>query len=370
MKNRIVISAVNIVEGGALSVLQDCLENLAISQINKDYDIIALVNSSTRLSEYDNIKYLEYPKTKKHYLYRLYYEYFAFYWLSKRLKPRLWLSLHDMSPVVDADIQAVYMHNPTPFYKPTKLDWKYLPINAIWAYLYKFVYRINIHSNKFLVVQQDWLRCEFSKMFNFEKDRIIVARPVHNDELQQVKFIPSKDTSLFQFVYPAFPRVFKNFEVICEAARIIENSGIENVRIVLTVDGSENKYSRYLIEKYGNLKLIDFIGLVNKKRMEELYNSSDCLIFPSKLETWGLPLSEFKPYNRPIIAADLPYAHESAAGASMVRFFNPNNASELVNCIKSVVSGDLSTFCAIPNKDIDAPSANSWKELFDILLES
>ena len=70
------------------------------------------------------------------------------------------------------------MHNPTPFYKPKWRDWKYVPINAIWAYLYKYLYRINIHSNTYLIVQQNWLRNDFSKMFSFPKDRIIVARPL------------------------------------------------------------------------------------------------------------------------------------------------------------------------------------------------
>ena len=32
------------------------------------------------------------------------------------------------------------------------------------------------------------------------------------------------------FLYPSFPRVFKNFEVICEATKILENKGIKNFK--------------------------------------------------------------------------------------------------------------------------------------------
>ena len=54
--------------------------------------------------------------------------------------------------------------------------------------------------------------------------------------------------------------------------------------------------------------------------MYEKYNKIDCLIFPSKLETWGLPISEFMAFDKPMLIADLPYAHETAAGAKYVAF--------------------------------------------------
>ena len=34
----------------------------------------------------------------------------------------------------------------------------------------------------------------------------------------------------------------------------------------------------------------------------------DFLIFPSLLETWGLPISEFEQTNKKMILANLPYA--------------------------------------------------------------
>lgn len=367
----IVISAVNIVEGGALTVLRECLISLAHSNIVKNFDIIVLVNSCKIVPSLDGINYIEYPRAKKHYYLRFYYEYYYFNKLSKRINPYLWLSLHDMSPYVRADRQAVYMHNPTPFYKPQRNDWRFLPINALWAYLYKYIYKINIRANNYLVVQQEWLRNEISRMFNFDKNRIVVARPekISSQIAPPISKKAKQPDTIIQFIYPAFPRVFKNFEVVCEAARILEQEGVDNIRISLTIDGSENKYSRFIIDKYKNSKLVDFVGLVDKSIICELYDKSDCLIFPSKLETWGLPLSEFKPYGKPIIAADLPYAHESVAGAPMVRFFNPNNAEELSACMKAVANGNLSSFHSVDNLNVCQPFSNSWDELFALLLK-
>lgn len=362
----IVISAVNIVEGGALTILQNCLDYLASSYIAQKYEVIAIVNSRKLFNQSQSVRFIEFPKSKKHYFYRLYYEYIAFKKLSKKLRPKLWLSLHDMSPKVDAEIQAVYMHNSIPFYKPKIRDWRYVPINAIWAYLYKYIYRINIHSNNYLIVQQNWLRDAFSSMFFIPKDRIIVARPNVKVELNVCE--QARNRTVITFFYPAFPRVFKNLDVICKAARLLEKRGINNVRIILTIDGSENGYSKDIKSQYSKNGLLNFVGLLPHKEMKNMYDNTDCLLFPSKLETWGLPLSEFKPYGKPMIVADLPYAHETVAGASKVCFFNPDSAEELSKAMMSVINGDFAVFKSVPEMVSKEPKSGSWEELFKLLL--
>ena len=368
-RNSIVISAVNLVEGGGLSVLVDCLTCLARSSYVPKYRVVVLVNNRRKVPELSGIEYLEIPKAKKNYLYRIYYENVHYYWISRKIRPTLWLSLHDMSPKVKAEVQAVYMHNPTPFYSPNKLTWIIAPLTAVWAYLYKYVYRINIHSNNYLIVQQQWLREEFSKMFSVAKEKIIVARPViHKIEKEsKVASFGSKARS-FVFFYPSYPRVFKNFEVICEAAKLLDLEGITDFKVKLTIDGCENKYSRYIYKTYKDLKTLEFIGLQPKSDMPILYSNSDCLIFPSKLETWGLPLSEYQAYHKPILVANLPYAHESSEGADLVCFFNPDNAAELAIRMKDVLLGDMSRFKSLVQSNPAAPYSESWEGLYDILL--
>ena len=367
MKDIIVISAVNLVDGGPFSVLVDCLREISSSDIINRYRIIALVNSIKKMPELDGVEYIEFPKAKKRYFYRFYYEYWGFKKLSKEIKPHLWLSLHDMSPRVNADIQAVYMHNVIPFYNPKLIDWRFVPINAIWAYLYIYLYKFNVHSNNYLVVQQDWLRKEFSKKLSFPKEKIVVARPRNIVDIIEPK--NRSEAAVTSFFYPAYPRVFKNFEVICEAAKMLEQRGLQNFKVKLTIDGTENKYSKYLVEKYSGIKTLDFVGLVPRERMTDMYEEASCLLFPSKLESWGLPLSEFKPYNKPMIVADLPYAHESVGGASSINFFDPENVEELALGMEQVISNELSNFVEVPEISLNEPSSQSWTEMFEVLLK-
>lgn len=359
----IVISGVNLVNGGPYTIIRNCLDSLSNSIISSEYHIIALVHKKELFPKYGNIEIIEFPKAKKHYIYRIYYEYFYFKKLSKRLKPRLWISLHDMSPNVVSDIQAVYMHNASVFLKvPHKIS-----KHIVFSSLYKYVYRINIHSNKFLIVQQNWLRNSFSELFQFPKENIIVARPVQEKKIisREKKEYEKRE---FTFVYPSFPRSFKNFEVVCEAVKILVGKGVSNFRVKLTLDGTENVYASSVVQKYGNISNIQFVGLINPTDMGDFYLNSDCLLFPSNLESWGLPISEYKQYGRPMILVDLPYAHETASGLSKIAFFQPNNAKELSERMSEILKGETTKFKDVPQIELSLPYTNSWNELFNYIL--
>ena len=101
----------------------------------------------------------------------------------------------------------------------------------------------------------------------------------------------------------------------------------------------------------------------------DYYRKSSCLIFPSKLETWGLPISEYSMYKKPMLIADLPYAHETASGASLVHFFSPDSSVALADAMEKVILGDLSFLHAVPLMEKRHPFTCSWDQLFEYLLE-
>ena len=89
--------------------------------------------------------------------------------------------------------------------------------------------------------------------------------------------------------------------------RILEQRvGVEVFRTVLTIDGTENKYAQWIHSTWGNVSSLDFAGFMSRDKLQDTYASTDCLVFPSRIETWGLPISEFLPYNRPMLLSDLP----------------------------------------------------------------
>lgn len=362
---KIVISGININQGGALSILKDCL-NYINNNLSNNYKIVTLVNNKNLFNDLkteNRIEFIEFEDSKKSWIKRCYYEYFYFKKLSRELKPYLWLSLHDMTPNVETERLAVYCHNPTPFYKMKFKDIKYDKKIFLFSKLYKYLYKINIKKNNYVIVQQDWIRKKFEEMYKIKN--IIVAPPENkyliqkNDNKNKIE----KNT----FFYPSFPRIFKNFEIICKAVELLEKKGVSNFKVYLTIDGTENLYSKEIVEKYKNLKCVEFLGLLTREEVFEYYSKVECLIFPSKLETWGLPISEFKIYNKPMILSELEYAHETVGEYNKCLFFNPNSENELEEQMLKIINKKNKYES---NKKIKQSKncKKNWKELFEMLL--
>ncbi len=362
LKKNIVVSAINITDAGPFAILKECLNYLSLHATGK-YNVIALVHKK-ELFDFKNIQYYEFPDSKKSWFKRLFYEYFYFLGLSKKLRPHLWLSLHDVTPNVEADIRAVYCHHASPFYKLSFWELKTDPVFVLFHFVYKYLYLINIKKNDIVIVQQSWLRKVFKSKFKLSN--IVVAHP--NIEYGVVVQRPSsKSDNVIRFFYPSLPRVFKNFETVCESAKILAGKGANNFKLCVTMDGTENRYSRYVFNRYKDVKAIEFIGVQPREKIFELYGESDCMIFASKLESWGVPITEFKNFNKPVILPDLEYARETIGDYAKVKFFNPGNPAQLSKLMNDMIKKTL-VFERVNLKEINPPFASNWDQLFDLLL--
>lgn len=360
IKHDFVVSGANITSGGPLEIFRNILKFL-----NEEFPqqkVSALVSDRNLFDNYNNIQYIEVKNYKKFILLKFYYEYIYFNKLSQNLNVSLWLSLNDCSPIVKADVQAVYCHNATPFYKRSLQD-LFRPTRVFFqSFYYTLFYKINIKNNNYVIVQQNWLKDYFSKKYSIKPEKIIIhnqhAKHCSNNLLQ-----PRENGGDFIFVYPTKAQPYKNIEIICEAVRMLSQ---DNFKCVITIDGHENTYAKSIISKYGMQKKIEFVGYLPKYNLNKLYLESDCLIFSSKLETWGLPISDYKGLNKPIVVSDLPYARETVGNYDKAKFFNPSDAKELAGAMSSILNGyvtyDKTTTLEYPN-----PYARSLKELFNIL---
>lgn len=360
----IVVSAVNIRKGGTLTILRDCLQYL--STLAGDYRVVALVHKR-ELCDYEGIEYIEMPDIIKGWGKRLWCEYGTMHRISKELAPvYLWLSLHDTTPRVVAEHRAVYCQTSFPFLKLKTNDWRFDYKIGLFGLFTRLAYRINIKKNDYLIVQADWLREGFSRMFRLPKERFIVAPPRHTID---DKVYNSEESPVCTFFYAATPDCHKNFEQICQAAQQLENSiGKNRFKVVLTIKGTENKYAQWLYEQWKGVDSIVWHGFMDRDTLYQHYAMADCLIFPSRIETWGLPISEFAPYEKPMLLADLPYAYETAAGTRHTAFFNPEKPEELKVMMQRLIDGDTGFLGEVKKRKLEEPVAEDWNALFAKLL--
>lgn len=356
----VVISAVNFSDGGPLTVLRDCLDS-ASRRLDAEWTIVALVHRRDLISN-PRIRCIEYPASKNSWFARLRLEWVKFHALSLELNPSLWLSLHDITPRVVATRQVVYCHNPAPFYQLTLKEMFFEPKFLLFNLFYRHLYRINIRRNVHVVVQQEWIRAAFRKLYGHIS--LIVAHP-------EQALLPTKSTATVRigktiFFYPALARVFKNFEVLCHALESLPRRVSDRIELRLTIDGTENRYSRHLVRRFGSTQGICFIGRQSSDAMRRLYEECDMVLFPSKLETWGLPISEAKSLGKPLLVADLPYARETVGEYEAVSFLPTDSVKAWREALEATVEGKWlpagSAAFSTPQ-----PFSRDWTELWSFL---
>jgi glycosyltransferase involved in cell wall biosynthesis len=369
MHKHVVVSAVNLNEGGPLTVLQESLE-AAAQCLPADWKITALVHRKDLITN-PRIETLAFPQSKRSWFTRLWLEWVVFGRLSKALKPDLWLSLHDITPRVQARRQAVYCHNASPFHQLTWREAWLEPKFALFNLLYARLYGAFLSRNHTVVVQQAWLREAFKRLY--AHPNVVVAYPAHPDEggpspAQTFAADPFSASRPLVMLYPALPRVFKNIEVLCEAMKRLPPAARGAVELRLTLSGTENPYARELHQRFSSVCGVRFIGRQTRQQMEEAYRACDVVVFPSRLETWGLPITEAKSLNKPLLVADLPYAHETAGDCSAVSFLPATDAQAWANVFEQIACGQH-TFGSQTRTAPEAPFAADWPQLWRLLTQ-
>lgn len=354
---RIVVSAVNFSEGGPLTVLRACLST-ARDVLPAKTEIIALVHRDDLITT-PGIRTIAFPDTKTSWAKRLMLEYRGFKTLSRDLQPDFWLSLHDVSPRLNGERQAVYCHNPAAFFRPTWRDIGFERSLLAFSLAYRFLYRFNMRANCAVIVQQEWMR---QKLRPYARpDAVIVAHP----DVADLPGVPRSrgEDGKCVFLYPTLPRAFKNIEVLGEALAKLPPEDVARIEIRVTIDGQENAYARAIVDRYARQPGMTFIGRQVRARMAQEYADCDAVAFPSRLETWGLPISEAKAFGKPILAAELPYARETMGSHDAAAFVAPNDAIAWRDAFAAAING-RPLWHPVTGTEPDAPFAPDWRALW------
>ena len=360
----LVISGVNFTEGGPLTVFRDFVE-AACRVLPNEWQIVVFAHDVNVLNA-QRARVIAMPYAKQSWLRRLWVEWHEFSRYARQLEPDLWVSMHDMSPWVGRVPQVVYCHNPAPFLRVRPMDPIFEPSLLLFRLAYSWLYRINIRKNLAVVVQQSWLRDEFRKWVG-NTTEIIVAHPTTSVTGAPPAAQRVRRSGPATFLYPALPRAFKNCELLCRAAQHLEKDASWESSLILTIDGTENRYGGWLKRRFGSLATVRFAGRQTREQMQQRYQEADCLLFPSRLETWGLPISEAKQYGLPMLVADLPYAKESVGNYPRAEFFDVDDYRSLAAKLLAFQRGTLQ-FRSASRPAPEPPFAADWASLI-IMLE-
>jgi glycosyltransferase involved in cell wall biosynthesis len=368
-KRTIVISGANITSGGPLTIYNDALQQF--SEL-ADCNIVAIVNNDNLFYKAKNIRFIAIPTYKKFIVLKFYFEYVVFKKISRKIKPSIWISLNDFTPNVSTEKLFTYFHNASIFFDIKISDFLFSRGVIFQKIYYSTFLRFNLFRNTKFIVQQNWIGKKIHIKYALPLDKILVFKPsvVKNNSTPCFKVIEilEKNTDNFILFYPTRSIGYKNIELICDALIILADKySFESIELRITINENQNKYSKFIKKKYNKLQIV-WLGSISREEVEYNYSKSSVLVYPSRLETWGLPLSEFTKYNKPIFAIDLEYAYETIYNYPYVVFFNPKDPNDLALLLRDMITKKEINYFDFSNFSInnDINSISNWKELLDV----
>lgn len=324
---RILVYDVAAVYGGAYAVLHQYYQKALHDKNNEYYFIV----SKLQLSDKANVHVIKLPWVKKSWFHRLFCDYIYMPQLLKKIPITEILSLQNMGISRCKIFQTVYVHNAIPF---TEYKFHLRKDFYLWIYqnvIGRMTYRSLKRADKILV-QNEWMQDAVAEKCQIPKEKIAVEKITVNiyQDYQRT------ETDKVIFFYPAQPFRFKNHQAVLSACKELVNHQ-EFFEVVFTFAECESrlakKYKREIKKYHLPVRLTEYL---NKNQMKEYYQKS-VLLFPSYLETAGLPLLEAKAYGAQIIAADCRYAQSVLCGYEDVCYFHPDDSHDLAGIMKTYI---------------------------------
>lgn len=265
--------------------------------------------------------------------------------------------------------QIIYLHTPIPF---VEYEWKLTKKNQrkLWFYknIYPFFIKLFLNNNCSIVVQANWLKKRVSSRMKVSENRIFVIKPdfsLKQEDIDMLLNVDSnrKSSDQISMFYPAIDYVYKNHLTILKALKKLKdenNSLYQKLVFVITVDEQSDTYK--YAKQLGIEDAIKFLGKVPFSEIVKEYKRSNFVLFPSYIETAGLPLLEAAYFKKLIICSDEVYARELIGDYKGVHFTPSLNVDEWKRKIEHHAEANIPLYEYTINK-----SANSWDQLLKLV---
>lgn len=348
---RIIINDIAAEKGGALTVLESFYNYIRNNDTENEYIFIL---SGNYIEETDRIKVLIKDDVKKSGLHKMWFDFVSGSRFIESLKPDYVLSLQNIITFGVRCRQGVYVHQSIPFQKVKRFSL----LNGSergTAIIQQFIGSIikkSVRRADDVFVQTDWMRENVAELSKVDINKVTTV-PFEIELPDDNEIVTKCPTN--SFFYPATAESkYKNHNVIYEAIDILNAEGIHDFKVKLTLP-------KDIPAKREN---IEHCGMLDKAKLYDEYRNN-ILLFPSYIETIGLPLMEARSVNSVIFAADCQYSREVLSDYSNAHFFETFNTTELAELMKSAIQGQIT----LTPDNYTYDNRIGWKVLIDRIVE-
>ena len=238
--------------------------------------------------------------------------------------------------------QIVYFHQSLPlypgFYNPLKRNERYL---FNYKYIFPHLVKRTWAKNTQFVVQAPVMKKRLAAYFNILQKNIYVCFPdIEKIDISQGEIHDWGD-KCFHFLYVSACAKYQNGITLIKAVELLCKKSpklASKIRIHITTTPHRAPIMYKQVRKYGVENNFIFEGAIKHDLLMNYYKSVSALLFPSSIETVGLPMLEAAAFGTPEIVADVDYAHYVLDGYEGVIYKDIEDYSAWAEAIENVCS--------------------------------
>ena len=169
--------------------------------------------------------------------------------------------------------------------------------------------------------------------------------PFYDNGKYTTGYKPFHERSKDEFVFISNPSPQKNYPALLDAWEYLLEKGIKP-RLHVTIDDTAPQFIIRVNELNGRGAEITNHAYLDPR---ELYFNCPYLIFPSVIESFGLPLIEAADSGMKVLASDLPYVHDVIVPSLT---FDPYNMVSIADAVTKALNTDLPFPKIVTNNEV------------------
>ena len=358
----VAVSCAALRSGGALTIYKQFIRHLQTR--NKGIRYVLFVDPTMPKPDIPNVEYIEIDLSS--FFKRVIFDFKRAKTIlnSRGISPRLIISLQNTSLSCYKELpNIIYYHQSIPFY-PNK--WNPFKRGELLLFFYKHFYpffvKASISATSDIIVQIPYMKQCFVKKFHVKPSSVHVFFPDINIVRLEKHHEDNITHSCVNLIYPAANHSYKNHIILLAALVEIKEYNpnfFNKLRLHFTIDSNRNELHRYC-EKNDLIGHVCFDGQIPYDELMQSYPSFDALVFPSTIETLGLPMIEAASFGLPVIVSDMEYAHDVLHNYPGTIYCAPYDPHSWAEAIQSI-SPQKRYNPLVPSKD------SSWMSFFDLV---